>query len=239
MGNILIAFWSLVGCFCAVSVVSAVSMHIPSFHDHGAPIIVASFGAAAVLQFCAIESPLAQPRNAVLGQLIAATIGAGIGKLFDLNDNVRAYPELGGALACGLTTAVMVLTHTVHPPAGATALLAVTSSPQLGWFLIPVMALGCALMLGTALVINNIQRRYPMYWWTAHPLRPPPPMEEVSDEEAPKPEPGGTIMPSQYEESLTDDVPHIILQRGEIFMSAGIVLTEEEQEVVERICNRI
>lgn len=183
-----------------------------------------------MLQFSAIESPLAQPRNAIFGQLIASVIGAAISKLFDLSPHTRAFPEIGGALACGITTALMVLTHTVHPPAGATALLAVSSTPQLGWFLIPVVMLECCLMIATALIINNIQRRYPMYWWTAHDLRP-------RTEDAERKE--GAIIPNQCEEGLTDDVPHIIIRRGEMFMSDGIVLTEEEQEILERITNRI
>lgn len=66
----------------------------------------------------------------------------------------------------------MAFTKTVHPPAGATALLAVVDDAiiDLGWFLIPVVLLGCALMLVAALVINNIQRRFPIYWWTPEDL---------------------------------------------------------------------
>lgn len=67
----------------------------------------------------------------------------------------------------------MALTKTVHPPAGATALLAVTDDNliSLGWFLIPVVMLGCGLMLAVALVINNISRRFPLYWWTPEDLQ--------------------------------------------------------------------
>jgi HPP family protein len=75
-------------------------------------------------------------------------------------------------LACAAATAAMALTKTLHPPAGATALLAVVddSSLEMGWFLIPVVQLGCILMICTALLLNNIQRRYPVYWWTAEDL---------------------------------------------------------------------
>lgn len=66
----------------------------------------------------------------------------------------------------------MALTKTVHPPAGATALLAVVDDTliHIGWFMLPVMLLGCALMLGVALVINNLERRFPIYWWTPEDL---------------------------------------------------------------------
>ena len=62
----------------------------------------------------------------------------------------------------------MTLTKTIYPPAGATALLA-SVDPQvetLGWYLLPLVFLSSALTLVTSLLINNIQRRYPTYWWT-------------------------------------------------------------------------
>lgn len=62
----------------------------------------------------------------------------------------------------------MALTGTIHPPAGATALMAVADEDvsKLGWFLIPVVMLGCGVMMTMALLVNNIQRRFPFYWWT-------------------------------------------------------------------------
>ena len=62
----------------------------------------------------------------------------------------------------------MALTGTVHPPAGATALMAVLEDDvsRLGWYLILPVMLGCGLMLVFALLVNNIQRRFPFYWWT-------------------------------------------------------------------------
>jgi hypothetical protein len=125
-------------------------------------------GAAAVLEFYAIESPLAQPRNAVLGQVLAALVGVGVAKLFQLSDRFDEIRWLGGALACASATAVMALTKTVHPPAGATALLAVVDRDvaHLGWYLLPVMLLGSGLMLAVALLLNNVERQFPVYWWT-------------------------------------------------------------------------
>lgn len=63
----------------------------------------------------------------------------------------------------------MSITKTVHPPAGATALLAATSPDiiQLGWWLVALAVLGAVLMVASACLINNIQRQFPLYWWTA------------------------------------------------------------------------
>lgn len=43
VGNLVIAFWALIGAFCGVLVIAEVSLHVPSFQAHHAPIIVASF----------------------------------------------------------------------------------------------------------------------------------------------------------------------------------------------------
>lgn len=125
-----------------------------------------------MLEFCAIDSPLAQPRNAVLGQALASFTGVAVAKLFRLGGHLDQLSLVAGALACAVATGVMALTVTVHPPAGATALLAVVDADlaALGWRLVPAVLLGCALMLVFALLTNNVARRFPLYWWTAQPL---------------------------------------------------------------------
>lgn len=123
-----------------------------------------------MLEFCTIESPLAQPRNAVLGQLIGSIIGVALSKGLALAGPTESHDLqwLLGAVSCGCTIVVMGLTGTIHPPAGATALLAVTdeSVTDLGWMLVPLVLLSSALMQMVALLVNNIQRRFPLYWWT-------------------------------------------------------------------------
>jgi CBS-domain-containing membrane protein len=65
----------------------------------------------------------------------------------------------------------MQLTHTLHPPGGATALIAVIGSGELhslGWsYAFFPVATGCLLMLLIAVLINNLarHRRYPLHWW--------------------------------------------------------------------------
>lgn len=188
-----------------------------------------------MLEFSAIESPFAQPRNAVVSQIIASVIGVAISKLFGLNPNAKALPELGGPLACAITTALMVLTNTIHPPAGATALLAVTGVPQLGWWLIPIMLLGAALMQATALLFNNIQRRYPVYWWTVHSLR----KRTPEDEEASAREKEEAALPSTSEESISDVPEMVTIRKGEVFVPDNLWVSAEEREALERISERI
>ncbi len=121
-----------------------------------------------MLEFYSIESPLAQPRNVVIGQLISVATGISIARIFLLSGRFDEIQWVAGALACASATALMALTKTVHPPAGATALLAVVDREMLemGWLLIPVVLLSCLLMLCIALILNNIERQFPIYWWT-------------------------------------------------------------------------
>jgi CBS-domain-containing membrane protein len=60
----------------------------------------------------------------------------------------------------------MLLTNTIHPPGGASAVLATTDPiiTAMGWYFVALVMWGTTLMLIVALVINNIQRQFPMYW---------------------------------------------------------------------------
>lgn len=72
-----------------------------------------------------------------------------------------------------IASVVMSLTKTIHPPAGATCLLAATSTDitNLGWYLPPFILLGSTLMLASACLIDNLYRQFPVYWWTPVNLR--------------------------------------------------------------------
>jgi CBS-domain-containing membrane protein len=73
-------------------------------------------------------------------------------------------------LAASLSTAtaivLMQVTETTHPPAGATALLPAVDESiwELSWYFLPVVLLSSTMILVSALLINNIQRRYPIFW---------------------------------------------------------------------------
>lgn len=193
-------------------------------------------GAAAVLHFAAADSPLAQPRNAIFGQTFASAIGIGISKLFALNPHAAKLPELSGPLACAITTSLTILTNTSHPPAGATALLAVTQASNLGWFLMPVVILETVLMLTVALIINNIQRRYPVYWWTPKSL---PRRRDNGIEEARKEEPDVILRTSSISGGMPDQPLQIVVRRKAVFVPGNLWITAEEREVLETISRRI
>ncbi|KAI0046951.1 HPP family protein [Auriscalpium vulgare] len=161
-------FWSWVGAFCGLSVIMAVFGQAHYFIERHVPLLIASYGASAVLIYGAIDAPLAQPRPLVAGHFIGALIGVAITKLF-LHLPPPRFEQLrwlAAALSCATAIVAMQITETTHPPAGATALLPAVDAAftELGWYYLPVVLLSSALALAVALVINNVRRRYPAYW---------------------------------------------------------------------------
>jgi hypothetical protein len=195
-------------------------------------------GAATILEYNTIDSPLAQPRNAILGQAFSALIGVGITKLFQLNSNFENLRWIAGALSVGIASAVMGITKTVHPPAGATALLAATTPDitNLGWFLVPLILLGSSLMVGVACVLNNIQRQFPMYWWTPVSLSRPKTgdIEKVNEK--------GEIEDSDgsgFYGYMKHDKASIMIDGSHIYVPAWISLDNEEQSMLEILRGKI
>lgn len=123
--------------------------------------LIGSFGASCVLIYGAIQSPLAQPRNLIGGHVISAIIGVTIYKF--LPDIVW----ITAPLAVASSIVIMQVTKTLHPPGGATALIAIIGTPKikdLGYIYVlsPVLT-GCLLLLIVALIFNNLtpNRHYP------------------------------------------------------------------------------
>lgn len=154
--------WSWLGSFLGIAAVS--SLHFNVLSESDLVMIIGSFGASAVLIYGAVKSPLAQPRNLIGGHVLSAVIGVFCYQTF------AGHLWLAAALAVATAIAVMQITRTLHPPGGATALIAVIGSTKvhaLGYLyvLVPV-ASGALVMLVIALLVNNMakERRYPEFW---------------------------------------------------------------------------
>lgn len=155
-------FVSWVGSFAGIAAVAFI--HFNMLNNTDLVMIVGSFGASAVLIYGAIRSPLAQPRNLVGGHVISAIIGVTV------FNTLTGYMWLAAPVAVATAIAAMHATKTLHPPGGATALIAVIGSDkihQLGYLYVVIpIGLGVAVMLLIALLINNLpkNRRYPEFW---------------------------------------------------------------------------
>ena len=137
----------------------------------------------------------------------------------------------------------MALLGMIHPPAGATALIAVVDDKavEMGWYLLPVMMLGSVLMLCVALLVNNVQRRFPAYWWTP---------EEVgqwwhnkSDERTAKARSGSesdgtaTDLEAHVEHVLASD--RLTITRGSVIVPSGMYLRPDEITFLESLSQRL
>lgn len=154
--------WSWIGAFLGITAVSYINFNI--IEDTDLVMVIGSFGASAVLIYGAINSPLAQPRNLLGGHIFSAITGVTCYKIFP------SQMWLASSLAVATAIAIMHATKTLHPPGGATALIAVVGSSKihsLGYFYAIIPAgLGAVIMLAVALLVNNIpkNRRYPDFW---------------------------------------------------------------------------
>ena len=156
-------FWSALGAFIGIFLIYYIG-HYQALHLVDSLFLVGSFGATGVLIYGIPNSPYSQPRNIIGGHVISAIVGVSCALFMQLQ------PQLAAATAVALSLILMHLTQTIHPPGGATALIAVIGSDQIhemGYkFVLTPIATGAVIMLIVAVLINNLSpyRRYPQYW---------------------------------------------------------------------------
>lgn len=149
---------STAGGFVGILLVLMVSSRVLDFH--GAALVVASMGASAVLLFATPHSPLSQPWSLLGGHLISAAIGVTCAKFLP-------NPIYAGALAVALSIGAMHYLRCLHPPGGATALVAVLGGEQvraLGYSFLLTPVLDNVMIILIVAVLANFPfnwRRYP------------------------------------------------------------------------------
>lgn len=153
-------FWAFLGAFAGMGIISY--LQYQAFPKEDYIFLIGSFGASSVLVYGIIQSPLAQPRNLIGGHLVSAIIGVSIHKL------IPDYLWIASPLSVALSIIAMQITKTLHPPGGATALIAVTGSSQLQelgyWYVLSPVLSGALILFITAYLFNNIphHRQYPV-----------------------------------------------------------------------------
>ncbi|OTG96277.1 HPP family protein [Acinetobacter sp. ANC 3832] len=120
---------------------------------------IAPMGASSVLLFAVPASPLAQPWNMVVGNIIAGVIGVTC-VLFISNLTVAF------SIAVALSIFLMMTTDSLHPPSGAVAITAVlggTTVHELGYaFIFYPVLLNSVLLLIVAVIFNRLLgKQYP------------------------------------------------------------------------------
>ncbi len=116
--------------------------------------LIPPFGATLVLVMSVHESPLAQPKNIFFGHVLSGLSGLIIITL--IGSNIYCL-----GLGVGLAIFIMMVTNTVHPPAGGNPLIVILGDQNLSFILMPLAA-GSVIIILFGIIYNRIFRRtYP------------------------------------------------------------------------------
>ena len=145
--------WSAIGGAVAI----ALALLIVA--DRNSPFLLFSLGGSTVFLFVLTETEAAQPRALFGGHIGGALIG------------ILCYQVFGDTLWVSVTAVVltmmfMVVTCTIHPPAGANPLIMVYHHAGFPSLLNPVVA-SVLTLFAVAMVWSRLRpgKKYPIRWW--------------------------------------------------------------------------
>lgn len=140
------ALFSSLGAFVCIGFLAYLNSTI-----EGAVWLIPPFGASMVLVMAVHESSLAKPKNLILGHILSALSGVII---FYFLGNTFISLGFGVALAIF----VMMITNTVHPPAGANPIIVILTGQSLSFVFLPV-AVGAIIIVAFAYLYNKLLKR--------------------------------------------------------------------------------
>ena len=147
--KILSAIFSSLGAFICITLLAFINMK-----DVSNLWLIPPFGASLVLIMSVHSSPLAHPKNIFFGHTLSALSGVIVYFLIGTN-------PLSIGLALSLAIFVMIITNTIHPPAGGNPIIAVMGAKSIDFVFLPV-ALGAILIISFSYVYNRfVLREYP------------------------------------------------------------------------------
>ena len=140
------ALFSSLGAFVCIGFLAYLNSSI-----EGAIWLIPPFGASMVLVMAVYESPLAKPKNLILGHILSALSGVIIYYLLG-----NTFISLG--LGVALSVFVMMITNTVHPPAGANPIIVILTGQSISFVFLPV-AVGAIIIVVFAYLYNKLLKR--------------------------------------------------------------------------------
>ena len=223
----------LVSSFCGIALLEGVFKSHTVFTSHHVPMIIASYGATAILCFNAHQAPLAQPRSILMGHFVASLIGVCIQKLFLLSAGGRHHYWASGALSVCVASVAMSILNCVHPPAGASALLPSVDehTREMSWWYLPVQLILSVLIICVAMITGNVIRKFPAYWWTPAVLKPSEKKDEEKElekelkkEEKSEPKPKPKPVPRKFESDVhyVDQIDYVKITANGITIPSNL-----------------
>ena len=142
----------LIASLGSIVCISLIAFLNEFFED--AILLIPPFGATMVLVMAVHSSPLAQPKNIIIGHVLSAVAG------------VIIYYFLGNTfisigIGVGLAVFLMIVTKTVHPPAGANPIIVILNGQGINFILYPII-IGTIIIVFFAIIYNRLlKRKYP------------------------------------------------------------------------------
>jgi len=151
-GKYLDMIWSAIGA------IAAITPALLLVADRNSPFLLASLGGSTVFLFVLTETEAVQPRALLGGHIGGALVG------------IFCYQVFGDGLWVSVTAVVltmmfMVVTRTIHPPAGANPLIMVHHHAGFLSLLNPVLA-GVLTLFLVAMLWSRLRpgKKYPIRW---------------------------------------------------------------------------
>ncbi|WP_082567702.1 HPP family protein [Pelomonas sp. Root1217] len=145
------------GVIACAGVFAIIGVLALSSYNLGVMLLLGSFGSTAVMVFTFPELHFSQPRSVVGGHVICT--GVGLAALALCGPSWWSL-----ATATAASVAVMMLTRTLHPPAGSNPVIVFLAAPKWSFLLFPTL-FGALTVVAVALLYHRATRRtYPVYW---------------------------------------------------------------------------
>jgi CBS-domain-containing membrane protein len=113
-------------------------------------LLIPPIAASCVIIFTSPHSVFSKTKNILFGHIISSTIAIVILNL--LSNTVLSY-----AIALSLSLFFMLITDTLHPPAGATAILIITTNAKWYYILFPV-GIGAIILCGVSIMYRHLYK---------------------------------------------------------------------------------
>ncbi|KAL7533069.1 hypothetical protein ACHAXR_005021, partial [Thalassiosira sp. AJA248-18] len=154
------SLWTVIGSFVGLITLSALNQGLQLATDDEYALMLGPFGALCTLMYGLTAAPASQPRNVVLGQVIAGAISLAFTYIPKELMPIWVRIAVGPAFAIG----AMAKAGVTHPPAGAASVLLASGNHNFGVY--GWMVLASALSVIPATLVNNMssKRQYPIYW---------------------------------------------------------------------------